>query len=82
MKKATLLIVILSLIILIAFIVPSIYSKVLKSVYPIRYSEYVDKYSAKYDIDKEWIYALIKAESNFNGDSISRKRSNRTYATS
>ena len=39
---------------------------VLKSIYPTEYSEYVEKYSEENNIDKYLIYAIIKAESNFN----------------
>lgn len=38
----------------------------LKKIYKIDYSEYVEKYSKDYDVDKYLIYATIKAESNFN----------------
>lgn len=38
----------------------------LKKIYKIEYSEYVEKYSKEYDVDKYLIYATIKAESNFN----------------
>lgn len=57
--------------IIIIFLWLDINSKVLKKMYPKQYSELVEKYSAKYDIDEEWVYALIKAESNFKKDSIS-----------
>ena len=38
----------------------------LKKIYKIDYSEYVEKYSKEYNVDKYLIYATIKAESNFN----------------
>ncbi len=67
------------LIILIAFIIMiflfkgfNIYEKILRIYYPDTYSEYVDKYSEKYNVEREWIFALIKAESNFKKDSISQ----------
>lgn len=40
----------------------------LKMMYPIKYSEYVEKYSDENDVDKYLVYAIIKAESNFNPD--------------
>jgi len=46
---------------------------VLKKLYPEHYSEYVEKYSSEYDVDKELIYAMIKEESNFNPDASSSK---------
>lgn len=45
----------------------------LKKIYPKSYSEYVEKYSKKYNVDEKLIYAVIKEESNFNKD-ISSKR--------
>ncbi len=42
-------------------------------VYPQKYSIYVDKYSALYNVDKFLIYSVIKAESNFNEKSVSKK---------
>ncbi len=35
-------------------------------MYPTKYSEYVEKYSEENGIDKYLVYAIIKAESNFN----------------
>ena len=66
-------------IILIEFVVIG-YNTVLKVFYPTEYSEYVYKYSEKYDIEPAWIFAIIKAESNFKKDIVSRKRSNRINA--
>ena len=44
---------------------------VLERIYPTEFSEYVEKYSEKYNIEEEWVYALIKAESNFDKNSVS-----------
>ena len=41
-------------------------------MYPHTYSEYINKYSEKYDIESNWIFALIKAESNFESTVISQ----------
>ncbi|MCD8036067.1 MAG: lytic transglycosylase domain-containing protein, partial [Clostridiales bacterium] len=40
-------------------------------LYPIKYSEYVDKYSQEYELDKKVIYAVIKAESGFDASTCS-----------
>ncbi len=37
----------------------------LKNAYPIKYSEYVEKYSEKYDLDPYFVYAVIRTESSF-----------------
>lgn len=41
-------------------------------VYPDKYQDYVDKYSEKYQIEREWIFSLIKSESNFNPNIVSK----------
>ena len=45
-----------------------IQDEILKMIYPIKYSEYVDKYSEENGLDKYLVYAIIKAESNFEPD--------------
>jgi soluble lytic murein transglycosylase len=42
-----------------------------KQIYPRKYAEYVEKYGDIYNVDVNLIYAIIKAESNFNEKSIS-----------
>lgn len=44
---------------------------VMKTLYPVKYAEYVEKYSAEYGIKKELLYAVIKTESSFNHDAVS-----------
>ena len=51
----------------------SINTLTIKILYKKEYSEYVTKYSQEYNVDKNLIYALIKAESNFQADAISNK---------
>ena len=50
----------------------NIKNKILKIIYPIKYSEYVEKYSEEFGIDKFLVYSIIKAESNFNKDAKSK----------
>ncbi len=44
---------------------------VMKLIYPMKYTEYVEKYSAEYGVDRELLYAVIKTESSFNPDAVS-----------
>ncbi len=46
---------------------------ILKLVYRQDYSEYVEKYAEENEIDPLLIYAIIKAESNFDDDAVSNK---------
>lgn len=48
-------------------------TKIQKIIYKREFSEYVSKYSEMYNIDENLIYALIKAESNFNPNAKSSK---------
>ncbi len=43
-----------------------------KSIYPIKYEEYVTKYSNEYSVPEPLIYAVIKTESNFDENAESR----------
>ncbi len=41
------------------------------AAHPLLYSEYVEKYSAEYDMDKYMLYAVIKTESGFDPNAVS-----------
>ena len=47
--------------------------KLLKILYPRTYSEIVTTYAQAYDVEENLIYAVIKAESNFNSEAVSNK---------
>lgn len=63
-------IILLIFILLVPFGLPE---KILKMIYPIKYENFVELYSEKYNVDKYLIYAIIKAESNFNNNAVSSK---------
>ena len=71
MNKKTLIIFVSIIIVVIIITTLDIYSRILKIYYPKNYENEVSEYASKYDIDKNWIFALIKAESNFKENSIS-----------
>ncbi|MFU0833636.1 MAG: Lytic transglycosylase domain-containing protein [Oscillospiraceae bacterium] len=48
------------------------YIRFQKSLYPLRYTEYVEKYAQEYNLDPALVYAVIRSESNFNADAESR----------
>lgn len=70
-------VVIITLVLLVLF---TGYNIIIKILYPIKYSDYVSKYSDEYGVEDKWIYALIKAESNYNSGSVSSMGAIRTYA--
>ena len=69
MKKAIIVIIVA----IIALIIILNSRNILKLIYKTNYSEYVEKYAQENDIDPLLIYAIIKAESNFNANAVSNK---------
>mgnify|MGYP004456265063 CR=1 FL=1 len=41
------------------------------AAYPIKYSEYVEKYTELYQVEDDLVYAVIRSESRFNPDAVS-----------
>lgn len=72
MKNKKILVIIAIIIIVIVFL---IFARIpiLKIMYPKTYEEAVLIYSEEYNVDKNLILALIKAESNFDEDAISNR---------
>ena len=44
-----------------------------KYLYPKKYSDYVEFYSKEYNLDENLVYSIIKTESKFKEDAVSRK---------
>ena len=72
--KIGIIISIILVLILVLFFVFKVQNIVLKKVYPKKYSEYVYKYSEEYEVDPLLIFAIIKAESNFNPNVVSSSK--------
>lgn len=69
-KKLIIFIIIVSLVFVFLVVFKD---KILKIMYPKTYEEVVSIYCEKYNVDEHLIFALIKAESNFNKDAVSNK---------
>lgn len=62
-------------IIIIVFVIIFVFAyreKILKMIYPKTYKEAVNIYEEKYDVEENLIFALIKSESNFNPEAVSK----------
>ncbi len=58
--------IILAIILILLFSVIRVQDIFIKTIYPQKYNEYVEKYALQYGVDSMLVYAIIKAESNFN----------------
>lgn len=72
-KNAKKLLIVLVAIILLIIVAICINKLMIKILYKKEYSEHVSKYSQEYGVDENLIYALIKAESNFETEAVSNK---------
>ena len=73
LKKILKFFIVLIVIVAILIVIFANKNTIMKMFYIIKYSEYVEKYSKEYVVDKYLIYAYIKAESNFNEKAESKK---------
>ena len=73
LKKILFTILAIILIFYILFGIIRVQDIILKKIYPTKYEEYIVKYSEEYSVDKNLIYAIIKAESNFDENAVSNK---------
>ena len=72
--KIGIIISIILFLVLLLFFVFKVQNIVLKKIYPMKYSEYVYKYSEEYNVDPLMVFAIIKAESNFNPNVVSSSK--------
>jgi len=70
-KKTKNIIILICLVIILLLSIPKIKDTIMYNLYPIKYEEYVYKYAQEYKIDPLLIFAIIKAESNFNEKALS-----------
>lgn len=47
------------------------YEMYLETSYPLKYEYYVERYSEEYNVDKYFVYAVIRTESGFKPDAVS-----------
>ena len=73
-KTTKKILIIFIIIILVIIFTPKIKEKILKTLYPIKYQYYVEKYAKEYEVDPFLVYSVIKAESNFKEDVTSSQK--------
>jgi len=73
LNKKIFIILSIILLVVILFNIIKIQNIILKIIFPIKYEQYVEKYSKEYNVEENLIFAIIKAESNFNKDISSNK---------
>ena len=56
-----------------AFLVVFLITLLIYIVFPKKYNDYVDEYSVKYSVEKELCYSVIRCESGFSPNKISKK---------
>ncbi len=56
----------------IIFFIVVVALSMLRTLFPRTYIEHIEKYSLRFGVDTSLVLALIKAESNFNPDAVSR----------
>ena len=61
----------LFLILLLAVTGAVTFRSLLKTLYPHKYADIVEKYSAQYNVDEDLVYAVIRTESSFRTDASS-----------
>ena len=69
--KTLIIFVTIILILFVLFRIIKVQNIILKQIYPLKYTEYVEEYAEKYNLDKYLVYAIIKAESNFEPNIVS-----------
>lgn len=74
MKKSKKILIGMIIVILIVILILVLFKDdILKIIYPKTYSEIISTYSEEYNVEENLIYAVIKAESNFESEAVSNK---------
>ena len=71
MKKKLILILFIIIVLGVALYIER--DEIYKYIYPKKYSEYVEFYAKEYDLDENLVYSVIKAESKFDKEAVSKK---------
>ncbi len=70
-KKSVIAILVFAILISLGVVIKYGKSSTLKTLYPRRYSEFVEIYAKENNLSEEFVYAVIKCESDFQTDAVS-----------
>lgn len=73
LAKKLLILIIITILLFSLIRILKVQNIILENIYPIEYEEYVEKYSKEFNVDKHYIYSIIKAESNYDEEAESSK---------
>ena len=71
--KSKKMIIVIAVILIAITVIFLLKDKILKIIYPKEYKEIVNIYAGEYDVDENLVFAVIKAESNFDENAVSHK---------
>ncbi len=69
----TVTVLIILFVMIILFGVFKLHTRIMEIIYPREYDNFVVLYAQEFQVDENLIYAIIKAESNFNSEAVSGK---------
>jgi soluble lytic murein transglycosylase len=74
-RKGKALVILVSLLAIVVFLLCyfQVPNQIMKRMYPKKYQEFVSYYANEYQVEEDLVYAVIKAESNFNPEAHSHK---------
>lgn len=73
LKRSIVVLLLLVISICMGYIADGLVKKKEREEYPLKYTEYVEKYAEMYGVECEVIYAVIKTESDFDPSAVSQK---------
>lgn len=73
MKGKSVFCVVLTVVVILAFLIPVAYDGTMRVIYPVAYEQEVERFAHENNLDPYLVMALIKAESNFVCDACSYK---------
>ena len=81
LKRLLILLMVIFILYFVLFHLLGLEDRIMKIAYPQEYAEYVTRYAEECKVDPLLIYAIIKAESDFNPQAKSHNGAKGTHAT-